>query len=123
MVPLLWICSAIIRRIPVRSETNRKEKAALDGSPSFVERRLVAVADEATIALTPAQERECGGRVVGVSLVVGEDGSLTSRRVISSASAVCDAIALEAVARNRYKPALDERGRPVEGRFLLSIRF
>jgi len=81
------------------------------------------VAEEATISLTPAQERECGGKVVGVSVVVGEDGSLTSRRVISPASAACDAIALEAVTRNRYKPALDERGRPVEGRFLLSIRF
>jgi serine/threonine protein kinase len=81
------------------------------------------VAEEATIPLTPAQERECGGKVVGVSVVVGEDGSLTSRRVISPASPACDAIALEAVARNRYKPALDERGRPVEGRFLLSIRF
>jgi outer membrane biosynthesis protein TonB len=81
------------------------------------------VAEEATISLTPAQERECGGKVVGVSLVVGEDGSLKSRRVISGASAFCDAIALEAVTRNRYKAALDERGRPVDGRFLLSIRF
>jgi hypothetical protein len=58
-----------------------------------------------------------------VSLVVGEDGRLVSRRVISTASSTCDAIALEAVTHNRYKPALDERGRPVEGRFLLSIRF
>jgi outer membrane biosynthesis protein TonB len=81
------------------------------------------VAEEATISLTPAQERECGGKVVGVSLVVGEDGSLKSKRVISGASAFCDAIALEAVTRNRYKAALDERRRPVEGRFLLSIRF
>ncbi len=81
------------------------------------------VAEEATISLTAAQERACGGKVVGVSLVVGEDGSLKSRRVISSASADCDAIALEAVARNRYKAARDERGRTVEGRFLLSIRF
>ncbi|HEX7613962.1 MAG TPA: serine/threonine-protein kinase [Thermoanaerobaculia bacterium] len=81
------------------------------------------VAEEATISLTPAQERECGGKVVGVSVVVAEDGSLRSRHVISSASAACDAIALEAVTRNRYKAALDERGRPIEGRFLLSIRF
>ena len=81
------------------------------------------VLEEATISLTAAQERECGGRVVGVSLVVGEDGSLRSKRVISSASAACDAIALEAVARNRYKAATDEKGRPIEGRFLLSIRF
>jgi hypothetical protein len=81
------------------------------------------VAEEATISLTPAQERECGGKVVGISLVVGEDGSLRRRRVISPASSACDAIALEAVTRNRYKVARDEKGRPVEGRFLLSIRF
>jgi hypothetical protein len=43
--------------------------------------------------------------------------------VISPASSTCDAIALEAVTRNRYKAARDEKGRPVEGRFLLSIRF
>jgi serine/threonine-protein kinase len=81
------------------------------------------VAEEATISLTSAQERECGGKVVGISLVVGEDGSLRSRRVISPSSSACDAIALEAVTRNRYKAARDEKGRPVEGRFLLSIRF
>ena len=80
-------------------------------------------AEEVTISLTTAQERECGGKVVGVSLVVGEDGSLLSRRVISPASPACDAIAIEAVTRNRYKAARDERGRPIEGRFLLSIRF
>ena len=79
--------------------------------------------EEATISLTTAQERECGGKVVGVSVVVGEDGSLKSRRVISSASADCDAIAIEAVTRYRYKAARDEKGRPVEGRFALSIRF
>ena len=75
------------------------------------------------MSLTPAQERECGGKVVGISLVVGEDGSLRRRRVISPVSSACDAIALEAVTRNRYKAARDEKGRPVEGRFLLSIRF
>jgi serine/threonine protein kinase len=81
------------------------------------------VVEEATISLTPAQERECGGKVVGVSLVVGDDGQLVGKRVISPASPVCDAIALESVSRYRYKPALDESGRPVQGRFLVSIRF
>ena len=113
-------------RLPRLTQKTPARALAKTAPPQGATRRAKTppdVADEATIALTPAQERECGGKVVGVSLVVGEDGSLTSRRVISSASAACDAIALEAVARNRYKPALDERGRPVEGRFLLSIRF
>jgi Protein kinase domain/Gram-negative bacterial TonB protein C-terminal len=103
--------TALPARTAPAADTNRRAKTPPD------------VLEEATISLTAAQERECGGRVIGVSLVVAEDGSLRSKRVISSESATCDAIALEAVSRNRYKPALDERGRPVEGRFLLSIRF
>jgi hypothetical protein len=108
-------------RAPTRAPALAKTARAPD--PARRAKTPPDVAEEATISLTPAQERECGGTVVGVSLVVGEDGSLRSRRVISPVSSVCDAIALEAVTRNRYKAALDERGRPVDGRFLLSIRF
>ena len=112
-------------RLP-REAPTRAPAVARTAAPTDVTRHARTppdVAEEATISLTAAQERECGGKVVGVSLVVGEDGSLLSRRVISPASPACDAIAIEAVARNRYKAARDEKGRPVEGRFLLSIRF
>ena len=81
------------------------------------------VLEEALISLTSSQALECGGKVVGVSVVVGEDGRLLRKHVISPDSATCNAIALEAVSRNRYKPALDERGKPVEGRINLSVRF
>ena len=81
------------------------------------------VEEEVKIALSPAQERECGGQVVGVSVVIGEDGSLKSRHVISPVSPACDALALEVLSRYRFRAARDEQGRPVEGRFGLSIRF
>jgi hypothetical protein len=81
------------------------------------------VEEEVKIALSPAQERECGGQVVGISVVIGEDGSLKSRHVISPVSPACDALALEALSRYRFRAARDEQGRPVEGRFGLSIRF
>jgi serine/threonine-protein kinase len=81
------------------------------------------VEEEVRIALSPAQERECSGQVVGISVVIGEDGSLKSRHVISPVSPACDALALEALSKYRFRAARDERGRPVEGRFGLSIRF
>jgi hypothetical protein len=81
------------------------------------------VEEEVRIALSPAQERECSGQVVGLSVVIGEDGSLKSRHVISPVSPACDALALEALSKYRFRAARDERGRPVEGRFGLSIRF
>jgi serine/threonine-protein kinase len=94
--------------------------------PAVLTRRAMTkpdVEEEVKIALSPAQERECGGQVVGVSAVIGEDGSLKNRRVISPVSPACDALALEALSRYRFRPARDEQGRPIEGRFGLSIRF
>ncbi|MEO8055060.1 MAG: protein kinase [Acidobacteriota bacterium] len=82
-----------------------------------------AVEELATLTLTPEQERLCGGKVVGVAVVVGEDGKLLSRRVISPSSATCDALALEVLARSRFRAALDEAGRPVEGRFAFAVPF
>jgi serine/threonine-protein kinase len=95
-------------------------------APTPLPRRAMTrpdVEEEVKIALSPAQERECGGQVVGVSAVIGEDGSLKSRRVISPVSPACDALALEALSKYRFRAARDEKGRPVEGRFGLSIRF
>jgi len=81
------------------------------------------VEELATLPLTPEQERSCGGKVVGVAVVVGDDGRPVRSRVISPASATCDALALEVLARSRFRAALDEAGRPVEGRFAVSVRF
>ena len=109
------------REIPTRAPA--PVHAAL---PAPVLRRAMTkpdVEEEVRIALSPAQERECGGQVVGISVVIGKDGGLKSRHVISPVSPACDALALEALSRYRFRAARDEQGQPVEGRFGLSIRF
>jgi hypothetical protein len=111
------------REVPTRAPASAPVHTAL---PAPVPRRALTkpdVEEEVKIALSPAQERECGGQVVGISVVIGEDGSLKSRHVISPVSPACDALALESLARYRFRAARDEQGRPVEGRFGLSIRF
>jgi serine/threonine-protein kinase len=113
----------VAREVPSRARPSGPVRTAL---PAPVPRRAMTkpdVDEEVRIALSPEQERECGGQVVGVSVVIGEDGGLKSRHVISPVSPACDALALEALSRYRFRPARDERGRPVEGRFGLSIRF
>ena len=111
------------REVPTRAPALAPVYTAL---PAPVPRRALTkpdVEEEIKIALSPAQERECGGQVVGISVVIGEDGSLKSRHVISPVSPACDALALEALSRYRFRAARDEQGQPVEGRFGLSIRF
>jgi hypothetical protein len=111
------------REVPARASASAPVHTAL---PASVPRRAVTkpdVEEEVKLALSPAQERECGGQVVGISVVIGEDGSLKSRHVISPVSPACDALALEALSRYRFRAARDEHGQPVEGRFGLSIRF
>jgi eukaryotic-like serine/threonine-protein kinase len=111
------------REVPTRAPASTPVHTA---APAHVPRRAMTkpdVEEEVKIALSPAQERECGGQVVGISVVIGEDGSLKSRHVISPVSPACDALALEALSRYRFRAARDEQGQPVEGRFGLSIRF
>jgi serine/threonine-protein kinase len=116
-------------RAPERSAERAPERtapaaAAAAAAPPLRRARTQPDVEElATLALSPEQERACGGKVVGVAVVVGEDGSLVSRRVISPASSTCDPLALEVLARSRFKPALDETGRPMEGRFAVAVRF
>ena len=77
----------------------------------------------APVALSPEQERACGGQVVGVSVVVGSDGALKARRVISPVSPACDALALDVLSRYTFRPARDDRGGAVEGRFAFTVQF
>jgi TonB family protein len=89
-------------------------------------RRIVIppdVDEVAPVVLTPDQQRACGGQVVGVSVVVGADGTLKSKRVISSVSPDCDALALDVLARYRFRPARDDRGSAAEGRFAFTVQF
>ncbi len=84
--------------------------------PDFLEEPLVVA--EGDLAVT------CAGKTVGISVVVAEDGSLASARVISpSGVPACDDFALSAVTRARFKPALATDNKPIEGRFNTSVKF
>ena len=123
------------RRAPVprprRSPTAARERPTPRPAPTAEiavrpGRRIVIppdVDEVAPVALTPEQQRACGGQVVGVSVVVGSDGALKSKRVISSVSPDCDALALDVLARYRFRPARDDRGSAAEGRFAFTVQF
>ncbi|MGE5346772.1 MAG: protein kinase domain-containing protein [Acidithiobacillales bacterium] len=84
--------------------------------PDFVEPPVVVAPAELAAA--------CAGKVVGLSLVVAEDGSLGNAIVISSSGVpACDDLVLSSVRRARYRPALAADGKPVEGRFAVSVPF
>ncbi len=76
------------------------------------------------MALEGGLETRCAEKTVGIAVVVAEDGSLASARVISSSSIrECDDVALSAVMRARFKAAIASDGKPVEARFFTSVRF
>jgi len=112
------------------AETRRPTKpvsaappAAVDGSGPRVPRVRADVLEEAVVAIPPSLGNACTGRTVGITVIVAADGSLKSRRVISSAGAACDDVALEAVSHYRFRAERDEHDRPVEGRLSLSVRY
>ncbi len=124
--PLPAATAAPTRAHVAREAPTRAPALVHTVAPTPIPRRAVKkpdVEEEVKIALSPAQERECGGQVVGVSVVIGEDGSLKSRHVISPVSPACDALALDALTKYRFRPARDQRGQPIEGRFGLAIHF
>jgi TonB family protein len=92
-----------------------------------IPRRIKYPADitrDVPVALPPDLAASCIGRTVGLHLVIGEDGSLKSAKVISSSTlAGCDAAALDAVRRYEFKPALDMEEKPIEGKLLISVHF
>ena len=79
--------------------------------------------EEAVLDVPPSLENACGGKTVGITVVVAADGRLKSRRVISSAGAACDDVALDAVSRYRFRAERDEYDRAVEGRLTISVRY
>jgi serine/threonine protein kinase len=62
-----------------------------------------------------------GNRPVGLSVVIGEDGSVKKARVISPLCTECDQAALEAVTRFRFQPARDAEGKPMEAPYYLTL--
>ena len=107
-----------------REETRPHAKEAAPRAPAPRHAKFPPdVAETAEVTLSPELSAECGGRSVGVSVVVDEAGGLKSTKVISPVSAGCDAAALDALRRYKFKPALDEEGKPIEARFSFAVRF
>jgi len=81
--------------------------------------------EEPPVPALPAElAATCAGRIVGLSLVVAENGTLAGAKVISSSGvSACDDVVLAAVRRARYKPAIAADGNPVEGRFIVAVPF
>ena len=61
------------------------------------------------------------GERVGLSVTVGEDGSVKRAMVISEVCPECDRAALDAIKRFRFKPARDAENRPVEATFAIPL--
>jgi len=111
---------------PATTVPRRPSPAAVRTSPPEPRRPKYPpdFAEDPTLAPPADLAATCKGKTVGVSLVVAEDGSLASAKVISSSGvAACDDVVLATVRRARYKPAIAEDGKPVEGRFTASVRF
>ena len=81
--------------------------------------------EEPPVPALPAElAATCAGRIVGLSLIVAENGTLAGAKVISSSGvSACDDVVLAAVRRARYKPAIAADGNPVEGRFIVAVPF
>ena len=61
------------------------------------------------------------GESVGLSVTVGEDGTVKRASVISEVCPECDRAALEAIKKYRFKPARDGENRPVEATFAIAL--
>ncbi len=65
----------------------------------------------------------CADHVVNLSVVVGEDGSVVSAKVISASPAECGEIAAAAVRTLEYEPALAADQQPVESTIAIALPF
>jgi serine/threonine-protein kinase len=65
----------------------------------------------------------CGGLRVNVSLVIAENGSVKSCKVLSNLKPECAEAAQSAAMRYRFKPALDAQGQPLETTIAAAVDF
>ena len=77
---------------------------------------------DSPILLPEGLADNCRGLTVGVSVTVGESGTVKNARLISAAPSECGREALAAVRRYVYRPAKDVQGRPVEATIAVSVR-
>jgi serine/threonine-protein kinase len=71
----------------------------------------------------PVGSAECAGQKVNVALLVGEDGSVKSCKILSKVSATCAEAARAAAMRYRFRPAMDAQGKPLETSIAAAVDF
>ena len=90
--------------------------------PARAARQMPEIEQEVPIALAAEIRSRHSGATVGLSVTVGEDGTVKRATVISEVCPECDKAVLDAVKRYRFKPARDAEGRPVEATLALALR-
>ena len=103
-------------------ETTNTPPPNLGGPPPGRPYTMPQLLQDSPILLPEGLADNCRGLTVGVSVTVGESGTVKNARLISAAPSECGREALAAVRRYVYRPAKDVQGRPVEATIAVSVR-
>ena len=106
---------------PPKPSPARPRPEAAGVAPAPLRRAVTPPLLEETVPPVLQNAAECAGLTVNLSLRVGEDGRVSSCRVLSRTDAACAKAAREAGLRYRFKPALDAQGQPVEAVVAIAI--
>ncbi len=111
------------RATAVAASVGRSEPtpAAASVFPARAARSMPVVEQSFPLELNDAIRGQHRGESVGLSVTVGEDGSVKRAAVISEVCPECDRAALEAIKKYRFKPARDGENRPVEATFAIAL--
>ena len=113
----------IVRALPSSSRKSLPAPADATLFPSRAARFMPEVEQSFPVDLPESIRAKHRGERVGLSVTVGEDGSVKRATVISEVCPECDRAALEAIKRYRFKPARDGENRPVEATFAIPLPF
>jgi serine/threonine-protein kinase len=91
--------------------------------PAPLPRRPVVYPQLLGDGLATPTGKDCAGRSVDVSLLVGEDGRVKSCKVLSTVEPACAEAARNVAMRYRFKAALDAQGQPVQATVAVAVEF
>lgn len=109
------------RATPPPGSSRKNAPAPAGVFPPRAARFMPEVEQSFPVDLPEAIRAQHRGERVGLSVTVGEDGSVQRATVISEVCPECDRAALEAIKRYRFKPARDAENRPVEATFAIPL--
>jgi TonB family protein len=111
------------RRAAPQPSSARKTAVPAQASvfPARAARFMPEVEQSVPVDLPESIRAQHRGERVGLSVTVGEDGSVKRATVISEVCPECDRAALDAIKRYHFKPARDGENRPVEATFAIPL--